>query len=107
MIQLIYMISIMYTWIQNVNNIFPFGKVTLMILDPQGHSVCFPLLLEELQWRGKDLSSSDVGGGAASQDRDSCKAYFEAQSMYKWHSPQAVLLQPTEKHTDVSTLTYP
>ena len=34
-----------------------------MILDPQGYSFCFPLLLEELQLRGKDLSSSDVGGG--------------------------------------------
>lgn len=105
--QLIYIISIMYTWIQNVNKIFPFGKVTLMILDPQGYSFCFPLLLEELQLSGKDLSSSDVEGGAASQDRESCKSYFETQSVYKWHSPQAVLLQPTEKHTDVSTLTCP
>lgn len=54
-----------------------------MILDPQGYSFCFPLLLEELQLRGKDLSSSDVEGGAASQDRESCKSYFETQSVYK------------------------
>lgn len=54
-----------------------------MILDLQGYSFCFPLLLEELQLRGKDLSSSDVGGGAASQDRESCKSYFETQSVYK------------------------
>lgn len=105
--QLVYTISIMYTWIQNVNKIFPFGKATLMILDLQGYSFCFPLLLQEVQLRGKDLSSSDVGGGAASQDRESCKSYFKAQPVYKWHSPQAVLLQPTEKHTDVSTVTYP
>ena len=48
-----------------------------MILDLQGYSFCFPLLLQEVQLRGKDLSSSDVGGGAASQDRESCKSYFK------------------------------
>lgn len=54
-----------------------------MILDLQGYSFCFPLLLQEVQLRGKDLSSSDVGGGAASQDRESCKSYFKAQPVYK------------------------
>lgn len=61
MTQLIYTASTMYTWIQNVNKIFPFGKVTLMILDPEGHSVCFPLLFEELQRGGWGCCFSGQG----------------------------------------------